>query len=83
MGDCRYQGGTSKGSKWGCATAAVIGAPVFFFLLIGDALGDCAPDTDCNKGFLRNVAAPTTVLVLVVFFAVRALVNHRRHDDSQ
>lgn len=82
VSDSGYQGGTTAGSKWGCAVAALIGAPLFFVLLIADALGDCVPDTDCKKGFLPFVAVPTLVVVAVLFFVVRLLVNKARQGSS-
>lgn len=83
MGDSKYQGGTTAGSKWGCAVAAVIGVPLFCFLTLVDALGDCIPDSDCKKGFLPFVVAPTVVVAAVLFFVVRLIVNKiRRSTDG-
>jgi hypothetical protein len=82
MSDSGYQGGSTAGSKWGCAAAALVGAPLFFVLLVADALGDCVPDTGCEKGFLPFVAVPTLVVVTVLFFVVRLLVNRVRQGSS-
>ena len=47
-----YEGGLSRADKWGCVAASVVGLPIFAALLFVDALGDCAPDAPCRKGFL-------------------------------
>ena len=80
MSDGKYQGGTTAGSNWGCAVAAAIGVPLFCFLTLVDALGDCVPDADCKKGFLPFVVAPTAVIAAVLFFAVRFIVNKMRRS---
>jgi len=77
-----YRGGTTPGGKWGCFAAAVIASPLFLFLIVLDALGDCASDTDCHKGFLRYVALPTLGVGLVVGLAVRAAVNWLKRDGG-
>ena len=83
VSDSEYKAGMTAGSKWGCAAAAVIGAPLFFFLIIADALGDCAPDTACKKGFLPFVATPTIIVAAALFFTVRVIVNRfRRSQDG-
>jgi hypothetical protein len=75
VSDSEYRGGTTAGSKWGGIVVALICAPLFFFLMIADALGDCAPDTNCKKGFLLVVAAPTAIVGLMLFFIVRSIVK--------
>ena len=75
VNDSRYRGGTTAGSKSGCAVAAVIGVPLFCFLTLVDALGDCVPDSDCKKGFVPFVVAPTVVVATVLFFVVRFIVT--------
>lgn len=75
MGREGYQGGITTGGKWGCAAAAFVGTPLFFFLVLGDALGDCVAGQACHKGFLLYVALPTFVVALAVGLMVRALVN--------
>jgi hypothetical protein len=66
---------STKGGKWGCAVMTLICAPLFFFLVLVDALGDCMPDVECHKGFIRNVALPTALVGLVIYFAIRTIVN--------
>lgn len=82
MSDERYKGGGTSEGQWGCGAAALVGVPVFAFLLIGDALGDCAPDTACKKGFLSQVALPSlivsVVVGLVVYWAIRAARRNGR-----
>jgi hypothetical protein len=70
-----YEGGGTPGGKWGSFAAALVGAPLFFLLIIVDSLGDCAPATDCHKGFLIYVALPTILVGLFVGVSVRAAVN--------
>jgi len=41
-----------------------LGVPVFMFLLLADALGDCAPDTACKKGFLTQVLLPSVIIAI-------------------
>jgi len=77
-----YKGGTSAASKWGCFTSALVGMPLFAFLLIGDALGDCVPDTPCKHGFLSQVLVPTLAVAAVVGFAVWAGIKATRRDDG-
>ena len=77
-----YKGGTSAANKWGCFTSALVAVPLFTFLLIGDALGDCVPDTPCKHGFLSQVLVPTLAVAAVVGFAVWAGVKVARRNDS-
>lgn len=71
-----------KSDKWGCLAAALIGVPVFLFLLGMDALGDCAPDASCRKGFLLMVLAPSSLVTLLVFGVVRRLARKRDMDPD-
>ncbi|WP_235365018.1 hypothetical protein [Sphingomonas sp. ERG5] len=82
MSDGEYNGGTTAGSKWGCATATIIAAPLFFCLMIADALGDCTPDTACKKGFLLFVLAPTIITAAALFITVRFIVNWLRRSSD-
>jgi len=77
-----YQGGTTPGSRWGCAAVTLFGFPIFFFLLIGDALGDCIPGEPCHKGFLAYVVLPTAIVALVAGLGVRAIVNRSKRNGS-
>ena len=69
-----FNPGPPQETKWGCIAAFVFSAPLFGFLFLADTLGDCAPDTDCRKGFLPFVLAPTIIAFAIVFFSVRWLV---------
>lgn len=71
-----------RGDKWGCLTAAIVGAPLFLFLFLLDALGDCAPDTSCRKGFISMVLLPSLVIAGAIYWSVRALIRARDSDDS-
>ena len=75
-----YQG-LPTGDKWGCVTAALVGIPLFCFLLMLDALGDCAPDTSCRKGFLVMVLLPAILIAGIVFAGVRAIIRSRKSND--
>lgn len=77
MGGRNYEG-LKAAERWGCGVSGLLGAVCFMFLLSLDALGDCAPDTSCSKGFWTNVVLPTVAVTTLAFFAVRAAVNGRR-----
>jgi hypothetical protein len=80
MSDTGYKGGSTPGGRWGCGLAALVGAPVFFFLVLVDSLGDCAPDTNCHKGFWPMVVLPTLLVALPIGLVTRWLVNRYRKD---
>jgi len=75
-----YDGGLSRANKWGLVGAAIVGLPLFAFLLLMDALGDCEPGTGCRKGFLLMVLAPTFIAASAVGLTVRLLV--KRSSDN-
>jgi hypothetical protein len=60
----------------------LVGVPVFIFLLIGDALGDCASGEVCHKGFLPMVFLPTVLVTLPIGLGIRWLVNRSRRDGT-
>jgi hypothetical protein len=72
-----YDGGISRAAKWAVVAAAAVGLPTFALLLMLDALGDCEPGSDCYKGFLPMVLAPSALLAvlvgLLVWFLARKL----------
>jgi len=70
-----YDGQMSRAAKWGVLAAAVVGLPTFAFLLMLDALGDCAPATACHKGFLLMVLAPTVAIASGVGLLAWLLVS--------
>ncbi|NML07460.1 hypothetical protein [Sphingomonas sp. G-3-2-10] len=75
MGEGGYNGGLTVEGRWGCIAAASLGVPAFMFLLLADALGDCAPGTACKKGFLTQVALPSATIAigagLLVYWAIK------------
>jgi hypothetical protein len=79
--DGRYNGPAAP-EKWGCAAAAVVGVPLFLFLLLSDALGDCEPSPTCHHGFMRMVLAPSVVAITLLFLATRAIVRRWKSDGS-
>ena len=70
-----YDGGFTRGGRWGCAGAAIVGTPIFATLLLADALGDCDPGTACQHGFLVHVLLPSAAIGGAVGLIVRFLVN--------
>ena len=81
MDDGGYQGGNTRGGKWGCAVAGLVGLPIFILLVLADALGDCAPDTPCHHGFWTMVVLPTLLAAVPVGLLVRWLVNRLSRND--
>lgn len=78
MSNKRYNGGgpTVQGI-WACIAGALVGAPVFIFLLIAHTIGDCMPDEDCKPSTLIYVVLPSLVAgfvaALTTWWAVRAI----------
>lgn len=81
MSDGGYKGGATVEGRWGCIASAILGVPAFMFLLIADALGDCAPDTACKKGFLTQVLLPTAIVAIGVGLLVRWAVKAAQRND--
>ena len=81
MSEGGYKGGATVEGRLGCIASAVLGVPVFMFLLLVDALGDCAPDTACKKGFLTQVLLPTAVSAIGVGLLVRWVVKAARRNN--
>ncbi len=61
--------------KWGCLASALVGVPLFCFLLLRDALGDCAPDAICEKGFITQVFVPSALSAVVSGMLVYGVVE--------
>lgn len=80
MSEGGYKGGATVEGRWGCIASAFFGVPVFLFLLLVDALGDCAPDTVCKKGFLTQVLLPTAAVAVGVGLLVRWAVKAARRN---
>jgi len=70
-----YDGGFTRGGRLGCSVAAIVGTPLFAFLLLADSLGDCDPGTDCHQGFLLHVLLPSVLIASAAGLVVRILVN--------
>lgn len=82
MSDNGYQDGWAPEMKWGCIAAAMVGLPIFCFLLLRDALGDCAPDIPCGKGFLSQVLLPSSLSAIVSGLLVFGVIKIIRRNQS-
>ena len=60
-----------------------MGVPLFVFLLMADALGDCeeGPNDPCHKGFILMALAPSLIITAAVYWGVRAIFRSRKRDD--
>ena len=81
MSEGGYKGGSTVEGRWGCIASAALGVPVFLFLLVADALGGCAPDTACEKGFLTQVLLPSVVIAIGVGLLVRWAIKTARGNN--
>jgi len=81
MTEGKYTGGTTVAGRWGCIAAALLGVPIFLLLLVADALGDCAPGTTCQKGFVTQVLLPSAAIAICVGLLVRWAVKTAK-DNS-
>jgi hypothetical protein len=77
VADEKFDGGLSRADRWGCATAVIVGLLVFVPLLFVDAMGDCAPDVPCRKGFLLMVLLPSFVIALIAGLLARFIASKR------
>lgn len=75
MTGSRYESGVTTGGKWGCALSAVVGFPLIGLVVLASALGDCVPDTSCNRGLAWWLLVPAVMIAMAVGFGARALVN--------
>ncbi|GAA4009043.1 hypothetical protein GCM10022280_02300 [Sphingomonas swuensis] len=76
----RYEGGLDRADRWGCGVAMVVGVPLFAFLVLLDALGDCAPDAACRRGFLLMVLVPTLLIAGAAGLGIRHLIRRREGE---
>jgi hypothetical protein len=67
--------GLPRSERWGCLAGLLIGGSAFLFLLGLDALGDCAPDPSCRKGFLMMVLLPSSIVTALTFLTLRWLIR--------
>lgn len=82
MDDTGYKGGPTVEGKWGCFIATLVGLPIFVFLLLGDVLGDCLPESECKKGFLTQVLLPSVAITLGTFLLARWAIKAARGNGS-
>jgi hypothetical protein len=80
MNDGGYDSSRTAEARWGCIASAMLGVPVFMFLLVVDALGDCVPDTACKKGFLTQVFIPTVLVTLGIGLLLRWAVKTAKEN---
>ena len=76
-----YKGGSTVEGRWGCIASAVLGIPAFMFLLIVDTLGDCVPDTLCDKYFFTQVLLPSFLIAVGIGLLVRWAVKAARKNS--
>ena len=78
MSSERYKGGgpTIQGI-WACIAGALVGTPVFVFLLIAHTIGDCMPDEGCRPSAFIYVVLPSLavgfVAALTTWWAVKMI----------
>ena len=77
-----YRGGPTAEGMWGCIVGGLVGAAIFFVLMIGHTLGDCVDEIDCKPSFLLNVILPATAVGGAVCFLIWILVKWLRRSDS-
>jgi hypothetical protein len=76
MSDSEYKGGSTPGGRWGCATAAFVGLPVFFFLFLVVAMPDCLPEHPCDRPVFTHAILPTALIAAFIGFSTRAIINY-------
>lgn len=70
-----YDGGITRGGRWGVGLAALVCALLLPGLVLINSLGDCAPNVQCHHSFLLAVLGPTVIVGVVVGRIVRFTVN--------
>ena len=58
--------GLSVAQKLGCATYAVVGGLIAFYMMVGAALGDCSSENDCINETTRAIMFYGTPLLTLV-----------------
>jgi len=81
MTESGYKGGPTVEGRWGCFASVLVGTPVFMFLLLADAWGDCVQDIPCKKGFLTQVLLPSFVIAVCVGLLVPWAVKMARDNN--
>ena len=85
MDNDRYLGEDGTGPfLGGCLAAALVGVPLFGFVFLASALGDCIPDAPCNHDLnlwlLGGAILITAATGKVVSAIVRAVRRNRPSD---
>lgn len=75
MAEHGYRSPATIGGKIGCVAAALVGGPIFAFLLLAAALGDCVQDERCLTQSMLFVFLFPAVIAVIVGLAVRWLIN--------
>lgn len=70
-----YKNPATIGGKVGCAAAALVGIPIFVFLLLAAALGDCVQGEPCHTQSMLFVFLVPAAMAAMVGLAVRWLIN--------
>jgi hypothetical protein len=74
MSDGDYQGGTTTGSKWGCAIVTLVAPPLLFALGLFNAF-DRGPTSEKSSDAFLFVVVPLLVVTAILFTTVRSIVN--------
>ena len=80
MDEDGYRGGPTPEGLWGCLVAALIGIPIFLFLMLVTSLGDCGGGSECKKGTLTHVEMPSIAISVGVFLLVRWAIKAARKN---
>ena len=75
MNESGYDGGGTKGGKFGCALAAILGGPLVAAPFLADALGDCVPGASCRTGPDWVFVAFAVLSACLIGFGSRWLIN--------
>lgn len=70
-----YAPSPTGGGFCGCLAAAVVGVPGFGFVLLASSLGDCFPNTPCDRGLNLWLFILATLITTAAGLAVRWLVR--------
>ena len=70
-----YRGTGSIGGKLGCAFSALVGLPLLVGAVLANILGDCLPQTQCDRSLDWGLIGGAMAIAAAIGFASRYLVN--------